>query len=162
MPTNGVSIKRLKVKLSAGEQKATELPGSRQTLGGLPTWRTRDARPWAHFGCRRWRRTPASPPPLWCETSPKVPRRGTVDGRNPPKNPWNYCAGGLRTSSYPDTTLLSLVHPILHLFETMGSHCLFVFAGESFIPGFLRWCRIWSIHSMAVVVKTVLGSNFGW
>ena len=36
---------------------------------------------------------------------------------------------------------------ILHQFETMGSHCLLVFTGESFIPRFLRWCRILSIHS---------------
>ena len=31
---------------------------------------------------------------------------------------------------------------VLHHFETMGSHCLLVFTGESFIPGFLRWCNI--------------------
>ena len=36
---------------------------------------------------------------------------------------------------------------ILHRFEAMGNHCLLVFTGESFIPGFLRWCRILSIHS---------------
>ena len=35
-----------------------------------------------------------------------------------------------------------------HHFETMGSHCSLAFTGESFIPGFLKWCRISSIHSI--------------
>ena len=42
---------------------------------------------------------------------------------------------------------------ILHPFETMGSHCSLVFTGESFIPGFLRWCRISSIHSMVTILS---------
>ena len=35
-----------------------------------------------------------------------------------------------------------------HHFETMGSHCLLVLPGNRH-SGFLRWCRISSIHSMS-------------
>ena len=41
----------------------------------------------------------------------------------------------------------SYTKSISHHCETMGSHCLLVFTEKSFIPGFLRWCRILSIHS---------------
>ena len=52
--------------------------------------------------------------------------------------------------------------------ETMEAICWYL-QGNHQKPGFLRWCRILSIHSMngygvggmAVVVKTVLGSHFG-
>ena len=36
---------------------------------------------------------------------------------------------------------------ISHHFETMGNHCLLVFHRGSINLGFLRWCRISSIHS---------------
>ena len=39
---------------------------------------------------------------------------------------------------------------ILHHFETRGNYCLLVFTGESNQkPGFLGWCRISPMHSIA-------------
>ena len=42
-----------------------------------------------------------------------------------------------------------------HHFEAMGDHCLWKKKGIS-TPGFLRWCRISSIHSSMEVVTTML------
>ena len=51
-----------------------------------------------------------------------------------------------RTTSGSPTILW--MDEILHHFETMGNQCLLVFTGTGIsIPGFLRWCRISSIHS---------------
>ena len=37
--------------------------------------------------------------------------------------------------------------------RTRGNHCLLVSIGVIIIPGFLRWCRISSIHSMALRMR---------
>ena len=55
-----------------------------------------------------------------------------------------------------------LMHEIVHHFETMGSHCLLVFTGVIIIPGFLRWCRISTIHSVRLARETDDSSQASW
>ena len=56
----------------------------------------------------------------------------------------NYHFG--RVQAETKTLTILWMDEILHRFETMGSHCLLVFTGESFIPGFLRWCEMDFVH----------------
>ena len=45
-------------------------------------------------------------------------------------------------------TILLWINKILHHFENMGKPLFVGIYRGIFIPGFLRWCRISSIHSV--------------
>ena len=96
--------------------------------------------------------------PSWTYVLPK-PRESLGDLTNLPatakamgtgwptfgRMPTQYCGCG-RTES------------ISHHLETMGNHCLLVFT--NIIPGFLSWCRISSIHGIAI--ELVIGLLAIW
>ena len=49
--------------------------------------------------------------------------------------------------------------------DTMGNHCWLVFTGDHIMLGFLRWCRISSIHGMLDFVDSrfqILWARFTW